>query len=89
MLAVVIWVGTIVLARYTFSAPRMKIRYLVVQWMGASFIFASVTLFAEIVRLIVPVTDPTIVKMVVITALLCIVTSPGSQAANHIQFEDR
>ena len=73
LLAVVIWIGTIVLARYTFGSPRMKLRYLVVHWMGVSFIFASVTLFAEVVRLMVPVTGPATVMMVAIAALLCIV----------------
>lgn len=35
---------------YSFSGPKMAVRYIVVHWMGASFIFASVTLCYELVR---------------------------------------
>ena len=75
LLAVAIWIGTIGLARFTFAGPRMKLRYLVVHWMGISFIFASLTLFAEFFRLILPVADRSVAAAVAIAALLCIVTS--------------
>ena len=74
-LAVAIWIGTIVLARYTFGGPRMKLRYLLVHWMGVSFIFASLTLFAEFARMILPVADPVTATAVAIAGLLCIVTA--------------
>jgi len=35
---------------YSFSGPKMLVRYVMVHWMGASFIFASVTLCYELIR---------------------------------------
>jgi len=71
-IAIVAWVLTVLVARYAFSSPKMKIRYLVVHWMGVSFIFASMTLLADFTRLFIPLEDSTTLVAVAISALVCI-----------------
>lgn len=70
-----VWILTIMASRHAFSAPRMKLRFLLVQWMGVSFIFASVTLFAEISKIFIPLQDNSVAVAVAIAAVLCIVVA--------------
>lgn len=41
----------------SFQGPRLALRYVVVHWMGISFVFASVTVVYELLRLILPLSD--------------------------------
>lgn len=45
--AVVIWLLAMLALRHSFSVPNMKLRYLVVHWLGISFVFACLTLVFE------------------------------------------
>jgi len=72
VIAIVSWVLTVVAARHAFSGPKMKIRYLVVHWMGASYILASFTLVADIVRIFVTVEDAVAIVAVLIATLASI-----------------
>ena len=47
----VLWATSVVGLWYSFSGPKMVVRYFVVHWMGVSFIFSTLTLIAEGVRL--------------------------------------
>jgi len=69
---VLIWAGGFAATWYSFSDANMKLRYLVVHWMGAGFIFAVLTLFAEGIRLVVPITDTMVVYGVLVAGLVCI-----------------
>ena len=63
--AVLIWVIGFTGMYYSFSGPKMKVRYVVVHWMGASFIFACITLLAEPIRLFSHFEDRSIVIAVI------------------------
>ncbi|MCP4237997.1 MAG: metallophosphoesterase [Aestuariibacter sp.] len=67
--ATAIWILAILATRYSFNTPKMKMRYLVVHWMGASFIFASVTLLVDILRLLISMEDFTAMTLVMVLAL--------------------
>ncbi len=68
VIALASWILTILAARYSFSSPKMKVRYLVVHWMGASFVFASCTLLIDFARLFVPMQNITAATTVMIAA---------------------
>jgi len=72
IVALASWILTILAARHSFSGPKMKVRYLVVHWMGASFVFASCTLLIDFVRLFVPMQNITAATAVMIVALVLI-----------------
>lgn len=80
-LSILIWAVSVVAMWYSFSGPKTKIRYLVVHWMGASFIFAVLTLFAEGFRLFLsiqnvpPISDIQIVQGVLILGVAGILCS--------------
>ena len=58
---------------YSFGGPRMKIRYAVVHWMGISFVFATLVLLAEPIRLLGLVSEPSLaLAVIVLGILLCI-----------------
>ncbi len=50
----------------SFSGPKMRLRYIVVHWMGASFVLATVVLFAELIRVLTIYSDNTIAWATVI-----------------------
>ena len=66
VIALASWTLTILAVRHSFSGPKMKVRYLVVHWMGISYIFASYTLLIDLVRLFVPMQNITAATVVVI-----------------------
>ncbi len=67
-----IWVASMIAMWYSFSGPKTGVRYLVVHWMGMSFIFAVATLVAEGIRLMLPMSDVLIVRGVFIVAVASI-----------------
>ena len=73
--ALLIWAVSGVAMWYSFSAPKMKIRYLAVHWMGISFVFAVLTLFAEGLRLALPIQDVLIVQGVLVAGVLGVLFS--------------
>jgi predicted MPP superfamily phosphohydrolase len=76
------WVGGVMLWAagfagmwYSFSGPKMAVRYLVVHWMGASFIFASVVLGYELVRLFTDFNDALAAPWLVILGSLLVIAA--------------
>ncbi len=53
----VIWVVGFLGMRSSFQGPRRALRYVVVHWMGISFVFATVTVVYELLRLVLPLAD--------------------------------
>jgi predicted MPP superfamily phosphohydrolase len=72
---ILIWAAGIGATWYAFSDANMKLRYVVVHWMGVGFIFAVLTLLAEGIRLVVPVSDTVIVQGVLAAGLVCTVVA--------------
>ncbi len=65
---------------YSFRGPNLVVRYVVVHWMGASFILATTVLFAEIPRLVFPYSDQAAVTWVLFVGCLLVV---GAVVASH------
>lgn len=74
-LTILVWAVGVFGMWYSFSGPKMKVRYIVVHWMGMSFIVALLTLLAEVVRLIFPVKDSFVVVAVFITSAILILAA--------------
>jgi predicted MPP superfamily phosphohydrolase len=72
IVALIFWALSILAVRYSFNGPRMKVRYLVVHWMGISFIFSNATLLIEFIGLFLPMQNVTAVYLVVIVAFVSI-----------------
>ena len=73
--AIIVWLISVAAMWYSFSGPKIVVRYVVVHWMGASFIFAILTLLAEGLRLILPATDRQIAFVVAILGILCVIAA--------------
>ncbi len=71
--ALVVWGLSIAVMRHSFSGPNMKIRYVVVHWMGISFVLASVTLAVEIIRIVVSTPDAMLARLAILSTAACIV----------------
>ncbi len=65
--SVIIWLVGMLAMRYSFSGPNMKVRYVVVHWMGISFIFATLVLLAEPFRLLWPGNDRLFAQIIAFT----------------------
>ncbi len=74
-----IWIVGLLGVWISFQGPRLVIRYVVVHWMGASFVFATVVAVYELLRLVWPLPDRSAVPWLLATGglltLLAIVTS--------------
>lgn len=60
-----LWLFSTFAMWYSFSSPKKFMRYIMVHWMGISFILCVLTLLYEVVRLIVPLPDHTAVHWIV------------------------
>jgi len=78
--SLLLWVVGLSGMYYSFSGPKMKVRYLVVHWMGVSFVFACLTLIGELVRLVSPVADQTVVTGILLSGLVLVI---GSVVFSH------
>ncbi len=70
-----IWVIGTLGMWYSFSGPKMLIRYLMVHWMGAGFILLSLTLLAEPVVVLLASQSKLIAIVVVLLALFLVVVA--------------
>lgn len=66
--------------RYAFGGPRMVVRYLVVHWMGASFMAATVTLGYELLRPFLSISDRQAAPWLLV---LTVVLIGGAVLASH------
>ena len=55
--AFAVWLVSVVGLWYSFSGPKMLVRYIIVHWMGVSFVFSTVTLLSEIPRQLFDLND--------------------------------
>ncbi|MCY3769526.1 MAG: metallophosphoesterase [Gammaproteobacteria bacterium] len=78
--SLIIWLAGVLAMRYSFSGPRMAVRYIVVHWMGISFIFATLTLLAEPLRPLLSADDRLVAQTIAFTGA---VLSLGAIAFSH------
>ncbi len=70
-----VWLVGLVGMYYSFSGPKMKVRYLVVHWFGISFVFAVLTLIAEPVRWASDLDDRLVAQTVLVTGIALVLFS--------------
>ena len=78
-----LWIAGFLGMRYSFAGPRLVVRYLVVHWMGISFVFACVAAAWEILRLLLPIDDARAVPWLLLTALVLVLVALA--ASHHLQ----
>lgn len=76
----VLWLLGFIGMRYSFGGPRMRVRYVVVHWMGISFILASVALVYEVLRIFLPYPDAAVAPWLLMTGGLLVI---GTIIASH------
>ena len=85
-----IWLFATAALWYSFSSPKMVLRYFMVHWMGASFILFAVTLVYEVVRLGLPVDDraaaPWILAAAAVLVVLAVIAS-HFLGVKHLEFD--
>ncbi len=69
-LAIAAWLVGMAGMYYSFSGPKMKVRYLVVHWFGISFVFAVLALIAEPLRWTLDADDRLVARAVLVTGAL-------------------
>jgi predicted MPP superfamily phosphohydrolase len=87
---VLLWLLATVAMWYSFSGPKMLVRYITVHWMGVSFVLFAVLLGYEVIRLLVPVDDHLAVLWIIgITAVLVILAVVTSHflGVKHLEFK--
>ena len=67
-----VWVFSVVAMWYSFSGPKIIVRYVMVHWMGASFVFAVLVLVAEGLRTVFDVDDILTAQTVLLAGGVCI-----------------
>ncbi|MFT5259819.1 MAG: putative MPP superfamily phosphohydrolase [Saprospiraceae bacterium] len=75
-----IWAIATVAMWYSFKGPKMFVRYIMVHWMGASFVFMSLTVVAELPILIWPYTAQLSAVAVISIGLMLVI---GALIASH------
>lgn len=78
-----LWVAGFFAMRYAFAGPNMKVRYVVVHWMGMSFILASVVLGYELARLPLEFDDGAAVPWLIAIAAALVLFAIG--ASHHLR----
>ena len=78
-----VWIAGFLGMQYSFAGPRLAVRYLVVHWMGISFVFACVALAWEVLRLLVPIGDARAAPWLFLTALILVMVA--MMASHHLQ----
>ena len=77
--AVLIWLFATTALWYSFRSPNMRIRYVMVHWMGVSFILFVLTLAYEVMRVVAPVDDhaavPWILGIATVLVVLAVIAS--------------
>ena len=70
-----LWLLATAMLWYSFSSPKMLIRYVMVHWMGVSFVLFTLTVVYEAVRLVAPVRDSVAVPWILGVAALLVALS--------------
>ncbi len=78
--AIVIWLVGMLGMWYSFSGPKMIIRYFVVHWMGVSFVFAMLVLGYEILRSLLGTDDGIAAQLIMGFGILVVL---GAWLASH------
>ena len=86
---ILIWLFASTALWYSFSKPSMHVRYVMVHWMGASFILLTLTLLYEVVRVIAAPDDRIAVPWILAIAGVLVVLSVVAAhflGVKHLQF---
>lgn len=81
--SMLIWIVGFLALRFAFSAERVVFRYLVVHWMGISFVFATVVTVYEMVRMLLPGHDAGAVPWIIGSSVLLVIIA--IIASHHLQ----
>ncbi len=84
-----IWLFATAALWYSFSSPKMLARYVMVHWMGASFILFALTLLYEVVRLLAPTRDAAAVPVILALAAALVVLAVVAShflGVKHLEF---
>lgn len=73
MVSTICWVAGMGGMYYAFRGPNMRVRLVVVHWLGAGFLFATLTLVAEGARWVVSVPASQLALSVMITGALLVI----------------
>ncbi len=84
-LALAVWLAGLAGMYWSFSGPKMKIRYLVVHWFGMSFVFAVLALIAEPVRWVTGLDDRLVASAVLVTGMILVLFS--ILASHHLSIK--
>lgn len=88
--AVALWLVATVLLWFSFTRPRMVIRYVMAHWLGIGFVLFSLTVVYEIVRLIAPVNDKVAVVWILVVATALVLSAVAAShviRVKHLAFE--
>ncbi len=80
-----VWLVGLAGMYWSFSGPKMKIRYLVVHWFGVSFVFAVLTLIAEPIRWVTDLDDRLVAQAVLVTGVVLVLFS--ILASHHLSIK--
>ncbi|MGI9311360.1 MAG: metallophosphoesterase [bacterium] len=88
-----IWAVAVAALLYSFAGPKMRVRYVTVHWMGASFILLALVAAYEVARLIAPPTallsDRTAAVWIVIIAAALVALAVAAShflGVKHLRF---
>ena len=87
---VLVWLFATAALWYSFSSPKMVVRYIMVHWMGVSFILFALTLVYEVVRLVAPVDDRAAVVWILAAATVLVVLAVIAShflGVKHLEFD--
>lgn len=88
--AMLLWLIAAALLWFSFTRPRMVIRYVMAHWLGIGFVLLSTTAVYEIVRLIATVNDAAAVVWILVAAAVAVVSAIAAShviRVKHIAFE--
>lgn len=85
-----VWLFATTALWYSFSSPKMVVRFCLVHWMGASFILFVLTAVYEVVRLGLPVDDRAAVPWILASAAVLVVLAVIAShflGVKHLEFD--
>ena len=78
-----VWLAGLLGMRYAFAGPRLAVRYVMVHWMGISFVFSCVAAAWEVLRVFVPLADASAVPWLLLLAVALVLAALA--ASHHLQ----
>ncbi|MDD9812106.1 MAG: metallophosphoesterase [Gammaproteobacteria bacterium] len=85
-----LWIAATVALWYSFTRPKMVIRYVMAHWLGVGFVLFSLTAVYEVVRLAVPLRDAVAVAWILGGAAVLVVLAVAAShylTVKHLAFD--